>query len=246
MDGIRGYHHRMQRDKACARLDESLLSHVPPFARLDRQQIREILDQATSRQLDAGATVFEEGADAERFFILLDGYVRVVRYTAGGDQVIVLHIPPGQLFGIARAIGRTTYPATAITASDSILLSWPPNLLDDFSERYPGFSTETYKTIGERISERNDWLITLATQRVEQRVAKALLQMSKQSGRAVAQGIEIAFPISRQDLSEMTATTLHTVSRLLSSWEKAGIVRSRRKRIVVCDSEALQRLAESE
>jgi len=89
-------------------------------------------------------------------------------------------------------------------------------------------------------------LITLATQKVEQRVAKALLQMSRQSGRAVARGIEIAFPITRQDLSEMTATTLHTVSRLMSAWEKDGIVKSRRKRITVCEPQLLKELAEAE
>jgi len=227
-------------------LDESLLSHVPPFAKLERQQIRAILDQASSRHLDAGTTVFEEGADAERFFILLDGYIRVVRYTQNGDQVIILHIPPGQLFGIAHALGRTTYPATAITASDSITLSWPSALFLVFEQRYQGFATETYRTVGERIMERNDWLITLATQKVEQRVAKALLQMSRQSGRAVARGIEIAFPITRQDLSEMTATTLHTVSRLMSAWEKDGIVKSRRKRITVCEPQLLKELAEAE
>ena len=228
------------------RLDESLLSHVPPFAGLDRTDIRTILDQALSRHLDAGVTVFEEGADAECFYILLDGYIRVVRYTPGGDQVIMLHIPPGQLFGIAAALERSTYPATAITASDSIMLSWPSALFGDFKERYEGFASATYKTVGERLVERNDWLVALATKRVEQRVAKALLQMSRQSSRTVAQGVEIAFPISRQDLSEMTATTLHTVSRLLSGWEKDGVIKSRRKRITVCSVERLQELAEAD
>ena len=240
------YDGQMTRPTTYPRLDESLLSHVPPFASLERKQIRTILDQATSRHLEAGFTVFEEGADADRFFILLDGYIRVVRYTPEGEQVIILHIPPGQLFGIAHAIGRTTYPATAIAASDSIMLSWPSRLFDDFKASYAGFATETYKTLGNRLTERNDWLLTLATQKVEQRVAKALLQMTQQSGRTVAQGIEIAFPISRQDLSEMTATTLHTVSRLLSSWEKDGVVKSSRKRITVCDCARLRALTEAE
>jgi CRP-like cAMP-binding protein len=48
-------------------------------------------------------------------------------------------------------------------------------------------------------------------------------------------GIEIDFPISRQDISEMTGTTLHTVSRMMSAWEKQGFVESGRKRITVRD-----------
>ncbi len=75
----------------------------------------------------------------------------------------------------------------------------------------------------------------LATQALEQRVAAALLRMVTQSGRKVEEGIEIAFPVTRRNISEITGTTLHTVSRLLSAWEKNGIVQSARKHILVTD-----------
>jgi CRP-like cAMP-binding protein len=65
------------------------------------------------------------------------------------------------------------------------------------------------------------------------------LRLINQTGRKVEGGIEIDFPITRQDLSELTATTLHTVSRVLSGWEKRGLVESKRKRIKVCDPHAL-------
>jgi len=222
-----------------SRLDESLLADLPPFSKLDTRQIREILDLASSRRYDAGVAVFEEGNDAERFYLLLDGYIRVVRITPGGEQVIALHIPSGQLFGIAKALGRETYPATAMAAADSIALSWPTRLWDEFTRAYDGFATENYKTAGKRIGELNDRIVEMATQQVEQRIACALLRLINQTGRKVDEGIEINFPITRQDLSEMTGTTLHTVSRMLSAWEKQGWVKSTRKRIVVCDPHQL-------
>lgn len=168
--------------------------------------------------------IFDEGHDADRFFMLLDGYIRVVRITPSGEQVIALHISSGQLFGIAKALGKTTYPATAITASESIALSWPTRLWDSFVAEYDGFATETYKTVGARIGEMNTRIMEMATQQVEQRIANALLRLINQTGRNVEDGIEIDFPITRQDLSEMTGTTLHTVSRMLSAWEKQGLV----------------------
>jgi len=225
--------------KVLPRLDESLLTHLPPFSKLQRRQIRTILDQATSRRYEEGAAIFDEGAQAERFFMLLDGYVRVVRTTPTGEQVTALHIPTGQLLGIAKALGRDTYPATAMTATDSIVLSWPTRLWEGFVSEYDGFATETYKTIGNRVGELNDRLVEMATQQVEQRVANALLRLINQTGRKVSDGIEIDFPITRQDLSELTATTLHTASRLLSAWEKQGLVESKRKRIKVIDRHAL-------
>lgn len=216
------------------KLDESLLSHLPPFSRLDVSAIREVLDQANSWRYEAGTAVFEEGDAADRFFILLDGYIQVVRITPAGEQVIVLHIPTGQLFGIAKALGHTTYPASAITVTDCVALSWPTQMWDDFAARYTGFATDTYKTVGGRMGDMNDRVVEMATQQVEQRIACAVLRLVNQTGRKVSGGIEIGFPITRQDLSEMTGTTLHTVSRTLSGWEKLGIVKSERKKITVC------------
>lgn len=220
-------------------LDESLLAPLPPFSKLERPQIRAILDQAVSRRANAGVTVFDEGAAAGRFFLLLDGTIRAVKITPDGEQVTSLHIPAGQLFGIARALGRDTYPATAVTASEALFLSWPVTLWDSFVSEYPGFATETYKTVGARVTEMNTRLVEMSTQHVEQRVARALLRLVNQSGQRTTAGIEINFPITRQDVSEMTGTTLHTVSRLLSAWEKDGLVSSKRKKIVVCDAHRL-------
>lgn len=220
-------------------LDQSLLKDLPPFRRLDRDQIREILDQSAPKRHDAGSAVFDEGAPAERFFLLLDGFIRVMRTTPGGETVTSLHIPSGQLFGIAAALGRDTYPATAHCAGECLTLSWPMRLWHPFVARYDGFAEEGYKTVGTRVNEMNTRIMELATQQVEQRIAGALLRLVNQSGRKVAGGVEIGFPITRQDISEMTGTTLHTVSRLLSAWEKDGIVASRRKHITVTDPHRL-------
>lgn len=228
------------------RLDESLLTHMPPFSRLERAQIHTILGQASVKRYDKGSFIFHEKDPAERFFILLDGYVRVVRVTATGDQVTALHIPAGQLLGIARALGRDTYPATAIAAAESLALSWPMRLWDSYAAEYEGFASATYKVVGERIGEMNMRVVEMATQQVEQRVANAVLRLVNQTGRKVEGGLEIGFPITRQDLSELTATTLHTVSRLLSAWEKQGLVESRHKRIKVCDPHALVVLAQGQ
>jgi CRP-like cAMP-binding protein len=215
------------------KLDESLLADVPPFRRLSRLQIREILDAATAMRFDAGVAVFSEGLPVERFFLLLDGHIRVIRTTPGGDQIIALHIVPGQLFGIGAAIGRTTYPATAMTADDCVALAWPNRLWPVFVETYDGFATETYKVVGERVGEMNNRIVEMATQQVEQRIANAVLRLVTQTGRKVDGGIEIGMPITRQNLSDMTGTTLHTVSRLLSGWERDGIVLSERRKITV-------------
>lgn len=224
-------------------IDASLLRPLAPFRRLDAGQIREILDQAHPLLVAAGHEIFAEAAPAERFYLLLDGHVRVERINAEGDRVVQLHIPPGQLFGIASALGRDTYPATAVAATDCLTLWWPLSLFDRFSTRYPGFADAVHRTVGRRFAEMNSRVMELATQHVEQRVACALLRLARQNGRETEAGIEIAFPITRRIISEMTGSTLHTVSRLLSTWEREDILASERRHIWVRDLKRLDALS---
>ena len=68
-------------------------------------------------------------------------------------------------------------------------------------------------------------------------------ERGQQSGRAEADGIRIDFPVTRQDIAEMTGTTLHTVSRILSAWEERGLVRGGRQKLLVCNPQQLMRVA---
>ncbi|PIE06958.1 MAG: Crp/Fnr family transcriptional regulator [Rhodobacterales bacterium] len=225
------------------RPDPVLLRDLPAFASLDTDQIRAILDLATPRQLRDGAPVFHEGHDAELFFLLLDGHVRVVRANADGQQIIVLYLHSGSLIGIAVALGRDTYPATAIAAGDVSVLAWPSTLWEVFAAQYPGFARSAYATVGTRIGEMTTNMLETATQQVERRVACALERILRQSGRREAGGIVIEMPITRQNIADMTGATLHTISRLLSAWERDGLIRSARRRITVTDPAGLARLS---
>jgi len=92
----------------------------------------------------------------------------------------------------------------------------------------------------------NNRIVELATQQVEQRIANAILRLVTQMGRKVEGGIEIGIPITRQNISDMTGTTLHTVSRLLSAWERDGIVASERRKITVTAPHRLVMLSGAE
>jgi CRP-like cAMP-binding protein len=89
----------------------------------------------------------------------------------------------------------------------------------------------------------NARVMELATQHVEQRVACVLLRLARQHGRQTEAGIEIAFPITRRIISDMTGSTLHTVSRLLSTWERGNILVSERPHIRVIDPDRLEALS---
>ena len=229
-----------------SKIDRSLVSGVEVFQGLSDDEIVLILERATSSRIVKDRPVFEQGAEASRFFLLLDGTVRVLQTTKDGQQVIARYLSTGSIIGIAPALGRTTYPATAVAAVDCVILSWPVSIWPDLSAQFPQFATNTYKTVGERLQETQERVIELSVAQVEQRVAHALLRLVQQTGKKSDEGILIDFPISRQDIAEMTGTTLHTVSRLLSAWEGLGYVKSGRQKIMVTNAHKLMLISQGE
>jgi CRP-like cAMP-binding protein len=100
------------------------------------------------------------------------------------------------------------------------------------------------QTIGQRLEEAHTRIREMSTQEVERRVAHAVLRLAGQAGKKEGAGVRIDFPISRQDIAEMTGTTLHTVSRILSAWEAKGLVEGGRQKLLVSDVEGLTALAD--
>jgi CRP-like cAMP-binding protein len=226
-------------------LDRSLISSLPAFAGLAGAELDVILSHARSSRFPKDSEVFAQEEEANSFFLLLSGHIRVVRTSPEGHQVIARYIKEGELFGIAMAMGRTTYPATAVAAVDCVVLSWPNSAWPELQSRFPAFGASAYRTVGARLQETQSQVMEMSTQQVEQRIAHALLRIVSQSGRKTEHGIEIDFPITRQDIAEMTGTTLHTVSRLLSAWEDQGIVSGGRQKVTVTDPHALMLVAEN-
>lgn len=227
-----------------AKIDRSLVAGLPQFEGLAAADLDDILQDARSSRIAKDQAVFSQDEEAHSFFLLLDGHIRVVRTTPDGVQVIVRYISAGELIGIAAAIGRKTYPATAIAAVDCVILTWPTALWPVLSSRFPAFSANTYKTVGSRLEEAHTRVEEISTEQVEQRVAGAVLRLAKQAGRKTEEGILIDLPISRQDIAEMTGTTLHTVSRLLSAWEDRGLIKSGRQKVTVVEPHRLFLIAE--
>jgi CRP-like cAMP-binding protein len=202
------------------------------------------LSRASLRRVPQGEVVFKQGQYADSVYLLLSGRLKVTQVTGDGQQVIVRVVHPGELFGFAVALQRTDYPGTAMAATDSEVLCWPSELWPQLIEQNGHVAVSAIQTIGRQLEEAHTRIREMSTQDVERRVAHAILRLSLLAGKKEGTGIQIAFPISRQDIAEMTGTTLHTVSRILSAWEAQGLVECGRQKVVVRNFSGLSLLAE--
>jgi CRP/FNR family transcriptional regulator, nitrogen oxide reductase regulator len=225
-------------------LDRTLVRSFSLFDKLSDSELDEVLERAMVRRLEAGHSVFEQGQTATEFFVLLHGRLKVTQVTPAGQQVMVRIVNPGDLFGIAKALQRPDYPGTATAAAESLVLAWPMSNWSEFVDHYPSLAVNAMQTIGQRLQEAQSRIREMSTEEVERRIAHAVLRLAQQSGKKEATGIRIDFPVTRQDIAEMTGTTLHTVSRILSTWEHRGLVEGGRQKLLVKDAHALMLMAE--
>jgi CRP-like cAMP-binding protein len=226
-----------------ALLDRSLIAGVPAFANLSAEALTDILSRAQILRLLKGEAVFQQGEAAEKFFLLLHGRLRVTRINAAGAQILVRFIAPNDMFGVAMAIGATAYPGTAVAAVESLVLSWPNEAWTELIAAYPSLAVKAMQSLGARLQDTQDRVLDLATQNVEQRIAGAVMKLVREAGRKTENGVLIDFPLSRQDLAEMTGATLHTVSRTLSAWQAKGLVDCGRQRVTVRNEQGLEFIA---
>ncbi len=226
-------------------LDAQLIAGYPVFEGFSPEDLAQVLAKARSARFAKGAMIFEQGAQADSFFLLLHGRVRAYRLTKDGQQIVMRFVGPGELFGIAMAIGSSNYPANAAAVVDSVAIVWPAAAWSKLVARFPALALNTMQTLGGRLQEANTRMTEMATEEVSRRIAHTLLRLARQSGRKTKDGVLIDFPITRQDIAEMSSTTLHTVSRILSAWEQEGLVESGRQRVLLRDPHRIYVLAES-
>lgn len=226
------------------RPDRSVLEGVPLFAGLDPAACDDVLALAHVRRVAKGDAVFEQGAAASAFFVLIAGHVKAVQSAATGQQVVIHVIGPGEFFGCVALMGETHYPATALAARESLALSWDVATLRRLVERHPAIATNALAGMGERMRDMRARFREISTERVERRIAHALLRLAHHSGKKIDRGVEIDFPVTRQDVAEMTGATLHTVSRTLAKWEADGILDGGRQKIVLRQPHRLVAIAE--
>ncbi len=224
--------------------DPSLVRDFPFFAGLSEEDLRAVLAMARTRRIERKAMAFEQGAAAHEFFVLLHGHLKVVQTTPDGRQIIVRIVEPGELYGVAVALGRPDYPASAVALEESLTLVWPSSAWASLVERAPALAINAMKTFGQRVQEAHTQVREISTEEVERRVAHALLRIVRESGRDPGEAADVEFPITRQDVAEMTGTTLFTVSRILSGWEQLGLVAGGRERISIRQPARLREIAD--
>jgi CRP-like cAMP-binding protein len=213
------------------------------FRRASEPDLQDILRISAFRQVEEGEYFFFQGDPSEHSYVLVQGQIKLLQSNALGQVVNLRSVYPWQLFGALGAVRDTAeYPASAQALEDSAALAIPSAHLKGLLRRSPELSMDMMQLMTSYIMEMQSRYRELATERVEQRICRAMLRLAAQSGQRVEDGIDLS--LSREDLAQMTGTTLHTVSRVLAEWHRKGLVEAGREHVRLLRPHDLVRMAD--
>jgi CRP-like cAMP-binding protein len=225
--------------------DSDTCSQSDLFAGIGRQKQADIFRAGQHRLVASGATLFQEGRQALLCYFVRKGRLKLTKVHEEGKEVIIRYINPGEITAAVAVFSGKNYPVTATAVGPTDVVGWNRETMLDLMSDHTPLAINFLHAVVERLDDIQSRYLELVAEHVQQRIARALLSIMRQSGRKTDDGILIDFALSRQDLADYSGTTLYTVSRTLSTWEKKGWIKSGRERIVVADAPSLESLAES-
>ncbi len=223
----------------------AILRQNQVFVGLDDSALCDVLTVATIRRFSRDDLIIRQGDPAAAFGVMTRGMAKLTQLSADGHQIVIRYIKAGQEFGLIAALNEFDYPLSIHAVSECELLCWQSTVLANLMQRHFAICLNALRVMVIRNQQRQQRYHELANERVEQRLARSVLQLGQHLGKASEGNILIDIPITREDLAELIGTTLFTVSRTLKQWEQKGLVAIGRERIAIADSAGLEAIAAS-
>jgi len=221
----------------------AILGALPMFRELPAAMRERVARIATLQSFAKGEAVWNAGEPADLLTTVVSGRVKIVRHADAGDLILEI-FGPGESPGAVAVYNQIPYPATCIALEPTVLLRLPRRDWVDLLERGPAFARAVILAMTRLNMALTRKLASMHGTRVPTRVASLFLSLGERMGRATAEGVEIPLALSRLEIAEMVGTTVETAIRVMSRWNREGVLLTHEDRFVIPDRERLKRDAQ--
>ena len=228
-----------------------LLRGVPLFAELGEPDLQKIARVAVPRTYLAGTIILREGDAGDTCYVLEQGQARVTRQHADGRTITLTNLGPGEIFGELAMFGGEVRSATVEAVQDVRAVAILAGDLKRLLNEHPEIAVKLLGALGEKLREANARIARQSFQKVSSRVAGVLAELAEtgsragalrgRTGKADGPPREVVVHSTQADLAQLAGTSREAASRFLATLQRAGVVTTRRGRIVVHDPAALHR-----
>jgi CRP/FNR family transcriptional regulator, nitrogen oxide reductase regulator len=220
-----------------------ILGQVPFFAGLTQAELEKINRLFREAGYGPSETICFAGDPAERLFVVADGRIKLMRHSLTGKNVLLDLLAPGEFFGSLSMLDDAVYPDTAEAHTQTCVLSISADEFRRILEQQLPVALKVLDITAARLRAAQERVQQLSALPVEGRIANLLLVLGKKFGKLQAEGLLIQVPLAREDIAAMTGTTPETASRVMSQFQKDGLIRTGRQWVAISDQVVLEQIA---
>ena len=217
------------------------IARVPLFEGLPPEQIEDLAMIVTDQVFRKGETIFSEGEEANGFYVVITGRVKIFKLSSDGKEQILHFFGPGEPFGEVPVFTGQHFPANATAMEESRGFFFPRKSFVDLIKKNPSLALNMLAVLSKRLRRFAALIDDLSLKEVPGRLAAYLLYLSDQNKGAKV--LELA--VTKAQLASLLGTIPETLSRILGRLSSQGLIETDGRRIKILDKETLRDLAES-
>ena len=215
------------------------------FRRLSPPLRARIAAVARLKSYERGERIFSEGDPSSVFVVIIEGRVKVFKATPGGKEIILEIFGDGDPVGVVAVYEGAPFFASALALEPTRVLSIEQTAFFKLLESEPAIVRGLLSGLTLRLAELTRRLAELTGARVETRFARLFLKLCDQIGKAERGGTFVPMPLTRQELADLTGTTIETTIRIMSRWQKEDVLHTEKDGFVILNRATLGEVAAS-
>jgi len=223
-----------------------ILGQLPFFQGLSQEVLQEINKSFSEFGYDVGHIICLTGDPAESLFVVADGRVKLLRHSLTGKDVLLDILTKGEFFGALAGPGDDFYLDTAQAQTPVCVLGIGKDAFRHILDRFPSVALKVLDIMAARLQTAQERVQQLSVFPVEARIAHVLMTLSEKFGKESDVGTLIQVPLTREDLASMAGTTPESASRVMSQFQKDGLINTGRRWVAVLDREKLGTISRRE
>ncbi|MFL9843206.1 Crp/Fnr family transcriptional regulator [Flavobacterium rhizosphaerae] len=223
-----------------SKCEQCIVRQFSSLKALNKEELITLASCKTSYTIKRGEPIFTEGENVQGIFCIKDGVCKMTKLSANGNEQIVKLISKGELLGQRSMISDEPVNLSAIAVEDMEVCFVPKAEVLGFFNQNNNFSMNVMRTICGDLKEADDHLVTMAQKPVKQRLAETLIYLHESFGTHNDGSLKLK--LSREELAGMTGTATESCIRLLSEFNKKGLISLEGKKITLLDIAGLRKV----
>lgn len=209
---------------------------------LTEDEIQSLTRVCRMAHAERGELIWWNGSEVDYFGIAGTGFVKMVQSDSNGADTTIELMGPGQIFGMMGTITGRGCPLRAEAMTSLWYVRIPKQQFLPIYEKSGNLKDRLIRKTSIRFQDMVNLFTRMASGKVDQRVAAILMILAESYGERVGRRIRLGVPLTRQEIGEMAGTTTETTIRVLSRWQKDGLIATDSHHIVILNEDELARI----